>query len=109
MAVLPVPRRADRGVTPLVYVDVVHEYADHDATEVAAASQSDHAQSPQHQHNPGTHDEHDQCCALHHGLIGTLPHTAAQVEKIGIQPILELAPTALVSATPSRLDRPPRA
>jgi hypothetical protein len=42
-------------------------------------------------------------------LIGTLPHTATQVEKIGVQPILELAPTVLVSAPPVRLDRPPRA
>jgi hypothetical protein len=32
-----------------------------------------------------------------------------QVEKISVQPILQFAPTALVSATPSRLDRPPRA
>ncbi|MBV8510272.1 MAG: hypothetical protein JO289_08895 [Xanthobacteraceae bacterium] len=97
------------GVTPLVYVDVVHEYADHEATELAAAAEASQAQSPQHQHDPGTHDEHDQCCALHHGLIGTLPQTFAQIEKLSVQTKLELVPALLVSATPSRLDRPPRA
>jgi hypothetical protein len=95
------------GVTPLVYVDVLHEYGHVDAMEITAVSEANRAQP--HQHDPGVHDEHDQCCALHHGLIGTLPQSFAQVENIGVQAILELAPTALVSATPSRLDRPPRA
>jgi hypothetical protein len=97
------------GVTPLVYVDVVHEYAHHDATEVAAASQSNQAQSPQHQHNPGTHDEHDQCCALHHGLVGMLPQNVEQARPVAVRPIVELAPTTLASVSRSRLDRPPRA
>jgi len=95
------------GVTPLVYVDVVHEYGHVDATEIAAVPEANQAQS--HQHNPGVHDEHDQCCALHHGLIGTLPQSFAQVEKIRVRPILEIAPTVLFSTTLSRLDRPPRA
>ena len=95
------------GVMPLVYVDVVHEYGHVDAREITAVSEANQAQP--HQHNPGVHDEHDQCCALHHGLIGTLPHGAAQVDRIGVRPILELAPTVLVSATSTRLDRPPRA
>jgi hypothetical protein len=95
------------GVTPLIYVDVLHEYGHVDAAEITAVSEANQAQP--HQHDPGVHDEHDQCCALHHGLIGTLPHAAAQVEKIGVQSILALAPTVLVSATPARLDRPPRA
>jgi hypothetical protein len=97
------------GVTPLVYVDVVHEYAHQDATQTAAVSQSNQAQSRHHQHNPGTHDEHDQCCALHHGLVGMLPQTVEQARPIAIAPIVELAPTTLVSVSPSRLDRPPRA
>jgi hypothetical protein len=95
------------GVMPLVYVDVVHEYGHVDAAEITSISKTDQAQP--HQHNPGVHDEHDQCCALHHGLIGTLPQSLAQVDKIGVRPILELAPTVLVSATSTRLDRPPRA
>ena len=95
------------GVTSLVYVDVIHEYGHVEATEVATVSEAKQAQP--HQHHPGVHDEHDQCCALHHGLIGTLPQSFAQAEKIGVQPILELAPTVLVSTTPARLDRPPRA
>ena len=97
------------GVTPLVYVDVVHEYGHVDAVEITAASEANQAQSRTHQHNPGVHDEHDQCCALHHGLIGTLPQSLAQVEKIKVRPILEIAPTVLFSTTLSRLDRPPRA
>jgi hypothetical protein len=41
-------------------------------------------------------------------LIGTLPQSFAQIDTLGIQPTLELAPTVLVSTTPPRLDRPPR-
>jgi hypothetical protein len=94
------------GVTPLVYVDIVHEYGHVAAAEITAVSEANQAQP--HQHNPGTHDKHDQCCALHHGLIGTLPQSFAQIDKLGVQPTLELAPTVLVSTTPPRLDRPPR-
>jgi hypothetical protein len=42
-------------------------------------------------------------------LIGTLPQSLAQVDKIGVRPILEIAPTVLISTTATRLDRPPRA
>jgi hypothetical protein len=97
------------GVTPLVYVDVLHEHGHVGATELTAVSAAEQAQPRPHQHNPGGHDEHDQCCALHHGLIGTLPQSFVRVERIGVQPILEVAPTVLVSTIPSRLDRPPSA
>jgi hypothetical protein len=97
------------GVTRLVYIDALHEYGHLDAAEVTAVAAVNQAQPQPHQHNPGTHDEHDQCCALHHGLIGTIPQSFEQVKPIAVSAIFELAPTMLVSATPSRLDRPPRA
>jgi hypothetical protein len=98
------------GVTPLVYVDVLHEYGHHDAIDQVESVAVNPAQSqPHHQHNPGMHDEHDQCCALHHGLIGTLPQTSDHVAKVDVAPVFELARTTLVSTATSRLDRPPRA
>jgi hypothetical protein len=86
---------------------MVHEYGHVDAVRIATISEANRVQP--HQHDPGVHDEHDQCCALHHGLIGTLPQSLVHVDKIGVRPILKLAPTVLVSTTATRLDRPPRA
>jgi hypothetical protein len=42
-------------------------------------------------------------------LVGTLPQSLAPVDRIGVRPVLELAPTVLVGTTATRLDRPPRA
>ncbi len=96
------------GVTRLVYVDALHEYGHVDSSAVATALVNQ-AQPQPHQHPPGTHDEHDQCCALHHGLVGMLPDSVEQARPIAVNSIFELARPTLVSANPARLDRPPRA
>jgi hypothetical protein len=93
------------GVVPLVYVDTVHEY---EHTDSAALAAPDTQGMPQHQYHPGVHDEHDQCCAMHHGLIGTLPDGSHHVAPFIHGVVLAHAPEAPISTQPSRIDRPPR-
>ena len=60
------------GVIPSVYVEALHEYGRFDATETAAAPAVTNPYGQPRQHQPGTQNKHDQCCTLHHGMIGTL-------------------------------------
>jgi hypothetical protein len=94
------------GVIPLVYIDEMHEYGDlGGSSELAIPAPHKHS----HQHQPGTHDEHDQCCTLHHGVIGTLPDSFYQVEAPIATLVIERSWTAPVTKHPIRIDRPPKA
>ena len=94
------------GVVPLVYVDTVHEYRHSgDVVELAAIN----PQKPTHQHYPGIHDEHDQCCALHHGLVGMVLDWSYEVAAIADDRVVALVSIARVDQHPIRIDRPPRA
>jgi len=94
------------GVVPSVYVDTVHEYGHSGvAVELAAFNR----QKPTHQHQPGVHDEHDQCCALHHGLVGMVADWSYEAAAARDDRIVALVTIALVDEHPVRIDRPPRA
>jgi len=94
------------GVVPLVYVDTVHEYErSGDAVELAAINR----QNPAHQHQPGVHDEHDQCCALHHGLVGMVADWSYEIAALADDRVVALVSIARVDEHPVRIDRPPRA
>jgi len=94
------------GVIPLVYIDEMHEYGTLDGSSTQSIP-APHSRS--HQHQPGTHDEHDQCCTLHHGVIGTLPDSFYQVVAPIADVVFEPAWAAPVSRGPARIDRPPKA
>jgi hypothetical protein len=97
------------GVIPSVYVGTVHEYG-HSETIVAPMVQAaPKVHGPAHQHKPGVHDEHDQCCALHHGLVGMLPTLSYQVATASLDLVFYNAWTAPAGEHPVRIDRPPRA
>jgi hypothetical protein len=97
------------GVIPAISVDTVHELDHTDTVVVSMGVAAPDTHSRSARDHLGIHDEHDQCCAVHHGLIGMLPQSFDQVKPITVRSIFELAPTTLVSTSPSRLDRPPRA
>jgi hypothetical protein len=94
------------GVIPLVYVDELHEYG---ALGVTGALTTPDPYSQPRQHQPGTHNEHDQCCTLHHGMVGTLTNGSFQVVAPTIHAVFEQAWTAPVGEHPVRIDRPPKA
>jgi hypothetical protein len=99
---------AQIGAITLFAIDILHELGRTDAgisTTVGVAQQKDQPA----QHQPGAHDEHDQCCSLHHGLIGTLTDGSLQI----IQDIFALpfeAPWAEPARSPpDTIYRPPAA
>ena len=94
------------GVIPLVYVHELHEYG---ALGVTGALTTPDPYSQPRQHQPGTHNEHDQCCTLHHGMVGTLTNGSFQVVAPTIHVVFEQAWTAPVGEHPVRIDRPPKA
>jgi hypothetical protein len=61
------------------------------------------------QHHTGIHDEHDQCCAMHHGLIGLLSDASYQPPSLAISVATTLSLAAPPRSNQSRLERPPRA
>ena len=95
------------GVIPSLYVETLHEYGRFDATETAAVSAASSPYGQPRQHQPGTQNKHDQCCTLHHGLVGTLSVGAPQFEAISIYVAFADAWTAPVREHPARIDRPP--
>ena len=97
------------GVIPSLYVETLHEYGRFDATETAAVSAASSPYGQPRQHQPGTQNKHDQCCTLHHGMIGTLVAGTFQFEAIGIYVAFLDVWTAPVTEHPVRIDRPPRA
>jgi hypothetical protein len=94
------------GVVPLVYVDDLNEYGPLGVTGALTTPDPDSQPS---QHQPGTHSEHDQCCTLHHGLVGTLTDGSFQVTAPIVCFVFEQAWTAPVGEHPVRIDRPPKA
>ena len=95
------------GVMPSVYVDTVHEFAHADAIVVSAVTAG--GREHRDQHHPGIHDEHDQCCTLHHGLIGMATQAIYQMPLPVISVVSAHTPTAPPNEHPRRIDRPPRA
>ena len=53
--------------------------------------------------------DHDQCCMLLHGLVGTLPVGFFQILIAGASEVFEGEPVTSTSGHPARIDRPPRA
>jgi hypothetical protein len=96
------------GVIPSLYVETLHEYSRFDATETAAVPAVPNPYEQPRQHQPGTQNKNDQCCTLHHGMIGTLAVGAFRFEAIGIYVAFQDAWTAPVTEHHVRIDRPPR-
>jgi hypothetical protein len=96
------------GVIPSLYVETLHEYRRIDTTGTASlpAVSDPHGQLPQQQ--PGTQNKHDQCCTLHHGMIGTPVSGTFQFEALGIYVVLLDVWTAPITEHSIRIDRPPR-
>jgi hypothetical protein len=96
------------GVIPSLYVETLHEYGRFDATEAASLPAVFNPYGRARQHQPGTQNKHDQCCTLHHGMIGTLVEGVPEFEAIGIYVAFGDAWTAPVREHRARIDRPPR-
>jgi hypothetical protein len=96
------------GVIPSLYVEALHEYGRFDATGTAALPAVSNPYDQPRQHQPGTENKHDQCCILHHGMIGTLPAGPPQFEAIGVSVAFEDPWAAPVREHRARIDRPPR-
>ncbi len=103
------------GVLLLVYVHAVHDYGHHDViaasvdvgtsiTPVASGTLSNPDQGDR-----GVAVDHDQCCALLHGLVGTLPVGSYQTLMAAASEVFEGEPVTSTSGHPARIDRPPRA
>jgi hypothetical protein len=97
------------GVIPLVYVDTLHEVVGDDAAGTVVEPRPSEDKKQPAQHHTGIHDEHDQCCALHHGLIGLLWGVSYQPPSLAVSVSATLSPTTPPSSNLSRLERPPRA
>ena len=97
------------GVVPLIYVDTVHEYEHTDSFAAPMELAARDTRSTSGHDHPGVHDEHDQCCAMHHGLLGTLPDGSNQVMPVDHSVVFMRAPVALAGGHFARIDRPPRA
>jgi hypothetical protein len=96
------------GVTASVLVEAEHEYATDHADDGSGVAATGIATHHHHHTRGGVHDTHDQCCALHHGLIGTLPHAPVSA-AIADREIMRAAPSiVLAGLTPLAIDRPPR-
>jgi hypothetical protein len=102
------------GVVPLVTVHLQHVIAvEQDiVADIAGAGIPDHALHHAHQgagHEDGVADPNDQCCTLHHHLMGVLPHAAGS-DRNGrpIATIVSLPPRAFIPANPGLLERPPK-
>jgi hypothetical protein len=95
------------GVIPALYVDTLHEYeAISVVTDARAGIVS--SQPAGHDNERAIHVGHDQCCALHHGVVGVVPFFfTPAVTSVG-RVVLETLANALVTGDSGRLDRPPR-
>ena len=94
------------GVMPLLYTDEVHEYGQFDVIS-ALAIPAPYNGSREHQ--PGTHDEHDQCCTMHHGTVGTLPDGFYQAAVPIVHLVFEITRVEPATKHPIRIDHPPKA
>jgi hypothetical protein len=94
--------------TPLLYVDILHEFGRLDSgISTGVGVTEEHGQPTQHQR--GVNDEHDQCCSLHHGLIGTLTAGSTQIIQDIIALPLERPRAEPARGPPNRIYRPPAA
>jgi hypothetical protein len=93
------------GVVPLMLDHAVHAFED----QPAVASTHDHGALGRHgDHRHGLADIQDECCTLHHLAGIAAPALSTTVIGIVTAPI-EVAPqTALATADPMRLERPPK-
>jgi hypothetical protein len=94
--------------TPLLCIDILHELGRTDAgisTAVGVAQQN----GQRSQHQRGLHDEHDQCCSLHHGLIGTLTDGSPHIIQDIIALPFERPWAEPTGSPPNRIYRPPAA
>ena len=97
------------GVVPLISVDAVHEYAHTETVTVSAELLETHNKGkPDQNHHQGVHDEHDACCALHHGLIGMIADLPQPVTLQETGVTFESLPAGIISTLVLRIDRPPR-
>jgi hypothetical protein len=103
------------GVVPLVSVRLQHVIAAGQdiVAGIAGAGIPDHALHHAHQgtghHDDGTADPNDQCCTLHHHLMGVLPHaTGSDRNSLPIATIVSLPLRAFIPANPGLLERPPK-
>jgi len=95
------------GVIPALYVDTLHEYEG--ASVVGHSQENVVGNLPVHHGDPADiHDGHDQCCALHHGMVGVVPRIFAPGVTSLASVRVEARADALASGNRSRLDRPPR-
>jgi hypothetical protein len=103
------------GVVPLVTVHLQHVIAvEQDiVADIAGPGIADHAFRHPHRgtghHDDRAADPNDQCCTLHHHLMGVLPHAAGS-DRIGlpIATIVSLRPRAFMPTNPGLLERPPK-
>src|SRR5262249_30447248 len=97
------------GVVPLISVDTLHEYQHSEILVISGDLAITHTQGkPDQHHHQGIHDEHDQCCALHHGLVGLVADVSTPLTTLETGVTFEPPPAHVISARTFRIDRPPR-
>jgi hypothetical protein len=94
------------GIVPLMFDHAVHVFE----SQPALADAHDHSAPGRHRdHRHGVGDVQDECCALHHHLVGNFPFIAPAVPfSLPALPFVAPPLRTLASADPVLLERPPK-
>jgi hypothetical protein len=94
------------GIVPVMFDHAVHVFE----SQPALADAHDHSAPGRHgDHRHGVGDVKDECCALHHHMVGVIPFMA-RVVAFSLPALPFVAPPlrTLASADPALLERPPK-
>jgi hypothetical protein len=94
------------GIVPVMFDHAVHVFE----SQPALADAHDHSAPGRHgDHRHGVEDVKDECCALHHHLVGVIPFVAPAVAfSPPASPFVAPPLRTLASADSVLLERPPK-